>query len=248
MSLDQILEIGKETIKIAYGSSRVELRSHKCRFQITPNRYLEFARKELITAGGDSQKINVMGHLKRALDCQVETFFDYLGILDSARKSLRSAKTKFEYLGILGGISSSSVERLIAIRNKMEHEFSVPDISELQAYYDLIQAYVVLFKRMSTFPSEILFTSPHNSWKYCLNENGEISIFQGSMDDDENFIADENKSTLIKFTNDSKGYILGLVIMDSLNRKWLGVSDDSDEVTVIEEAFTKISELNLRGG
>jgi len=68
------------------------------------------------------------------------------------------------------------------------------------------------------------------------------------MDDDENFIADENKSTLIKFTNDSKGYILGLVIMDSLNRKWLGVSDDSDEVTVIEEAFTKISELNLRGG
>ena len=127
-------------------------------FDLYAQDYLEYAEQELLAYQNEQllqrknpHLINCIAHLKRAIDCQLDTFFHVYKLhrLYSG-KSLNIPK-KLEFLGNAGVFSSRSIARLNSIRNKMEHEFKIPEVEDIEVYYDLSIAFVAVLQRTIMF-------------------------------------------------------------------------------------------------
>lgn len=70
------------------------------------------------------------------MDCELDTF---LHILKLKGKNFPQKLKMIEDMGI---ISSRSIGRLNRIRNKIEHEFSIPDIQDIEIYFELVNAFI----------------------------------------------------------------------------------------------------------
>jgi len=58
---------------------------------------------------------------------------------------------KIEFLGAAGVFNARSLSRLNSIRNRMEHKFEIPDIDDIEVYYDLAVAFVTVLQRTLVF-------------------------------------------------------------------------------------------------
>ncbi|MGN7764174.1 hypothetical protein [Paenibacillus sp. 22594] len=103
--------------------------------------YLNFAENQLLV-GTTESLINCVSNLKRAVDCQIDTFYHTLTLYDVIKKRNLKFEKKLELLGAIGIFNSKSLTKLNAIRNKMEHEYSIPQIAELDLYFDLVSAFI----------------------------------------------------------------------------------------------------------
>src|SRR4051812_37036439 len=96
--------------------------------------YIDFASKDL--AQRDPGNIlNCISNLKRALDCQVQTFFHVFGLERKTRNL--SMPAKLEIIGIIGLLPITTLNKINSIRNAMEHEFDLPQI-EIDTWFDLV--------------------------------------------------------------------------------------------------------------
>ncbi|OCH12421.1 hypothetical protein [Aliivibrio fischeri] len=118
-------------------------------FEVTPREYLRFAEDEL-NRNTPVSLINCVSHLKRALDCQLDTFFEVYNLRDLFKKRNVKIEKKLQFIGAIGFFNSRSLIRLNNIRNKMEHHYSIPDIQDIEVYFDLITAIVQLLE-LGTF-------------------------------------------------------------------------------------------------
>ena len=115
-------------------------------FKLYPRDYIGFAEMELQTHDNRSL-INCIAHLKRAVDCQLDTFFHVLGLSRAfAKRNLKFDK-KLEFLAASGIFSARTLSRLNTIRNRMEHDYDIPRIHDLEAYFDLVVAFVSVMER-----------------------------------------------------------------------------------------------------
>lgn len=118
-------------------------------YELNPLDYLEFAEKELVVYQTEQDEplrvphlINCVAHLKRSMDCQVDTFLSVIGLKSLfARRNLKFER-KLEFLQAIGLISPRSLIRLTTIRNRLEHDYEVPNLPEIEVYYDLTMAFV----------------------------------------------------------------------------------------------------------
>lgn len=123
-------------------------------FEIQARDFLEFAESELIEDSIKS-RVNCISNLKRAVDCQLDTFLYVYNLYDMfSSKNLKFDK-KLEFLRVAGIISPRSLSKLNLIRNKLEHHYEIPKTEELEVYYDLVSAFI------SVIESKIIGT--HNS-------------------------------------------------------------------------------------
>lgn len=60
-------------------------------------------------------------------------------------------KKKLNFLKDAGIIEANSIARLNQIRNKLEHEYKIPDIVEIEVYYDLACAFITVLEATTTF-------------------------------------------------------------------------------------------------
>jgi hypothetical protein len=128
------------------------------RFELYASDYLEFAEEELEqyqVAGsnsvGEKHLINCISHLKRAMDCGVDTFMGTFGLLSTFRKRNLKFGKKLEFLREAGIFSSRTLARLNTIRNKMEHEYQMPQSEAIEVYFDLVSAFVAVLERTIPF-------------------------------------------------------------------------------------------------
>ncbi|MEZ8544523.1 hypothetical protein AB4622_26065 [Vibrio splendidus] len=119
------------------------------KFEVTPREYLRFAEDEL-NRNTPVSLINCVSHLKRALDCQLDTFFEVYNLRELFKKRNIKIEKKLQFIGAIGFFNSRSLIRLNNIRNKMEHHYSIPDIQDIEVYFDLITAIVQLLE-LGTF-------------------------------------------------------------------------------------------------
>jgi hypothetical protein len=108
---------------------------------LLPSDYLGFAQDEL---GDDSDKarINCIGHVKRAVDGEMARLLQALGLQEVATKRRMGFDGKLKVAASVGAFSSRSLAKLNVIRNKVEHDFSIVVIDDLEVYYELAQAFV----------------------------------------------------------------------------------------------------------
>lgn len=106
-------------------------------FELMAFDYLEFAERELVQ-GGAAASIHCVGHLKRAIECEIDTLIGVLGL----GGKISNFPKKMDFAASAGIISLRSLVRLNKLRNVMEHEYSIPETSNLEIYFDLATGFV----------------------------------------------------------------------------------------------------------
>tara|TARA_Y100000815_G_C13334558_1_gene497301 strand:- start:396 stop:1118 length:723 start_codon:yes stop_codon:yes gene_type:complete len=106
-------------------------------FELMPFDYLEFAEQEL-SQGSVSSRIGCVSNLKRATECEMDTLLHILGIA----KHAKNFPQKLDFVSKAGLVSPRSLDKLNKIRNKMEHQYAVPELREIEAYLDLASGFV----------------------------------------------------------------------------------------------------------
>lgn len=121
------------------------------KFDLYTQDYLAFAEGELdaflLNRRSHKHLINCVAHLKRAMDCQLDTFLHVFNLLKVFRERNLKFEKKLDFLETIGVFTSRSLERLNKVRNRMEHNFSVPDVKDIEVYFDLVSAFVAVLQR-----------------------------------------------------------------------------------------------------
>lgn len=126
--------------------------------EITPAQYLEYARKDLQDECEARNIINAVSNAKRALHLQVDTIAEGYGY----HKLKKSSKfpAKLEFLGQMGIATPSIISKLNSLRNKVEHEYAVPDLEQIRDYCDIVELFLrATESTINTFPDEVHFES-----------------------------------------------------------------------------------------
>lgn len=142
-SLDELIDLAKvdfTDLSIGYGDN-INLNYS---FQVSPEAYLKYAKSDLKIGGGKSL-INSLSNAKRSIDCLVESVLKSLNIdpnkipenaikfcdlvLDENEKNIKPKSLKlFCALGLAPSILISEVRTL---RNKVEHEYVIPELTDV---------------------------------------------------------------------------------------------------------------------
>lgn len=115
-------------------------------FELYARDYLEFAEQELSNSS-TCGLLSCVSNIKRAMDCQLDTFFSVFNLYKSFKDKNLKFEKKLEFLREAGLFNSRSLARLNTIRNKMEHEYEVPKVQDIEVYYDLVGAFVAVLER-----------------------------------------------------------------------------------------------------
>lgn len=111
-------------------------------FEITPRDFLDFAEKDLEKSDSIHSLVNATSNLKRAVDCQLDSFLILMN-LDSFYRSKRlGVDRKLGFLEKSGLFRSKSLEKLNKLRNRLEHYYEIPRIEDVEVYFDLVVAFV----------------------------------------------------------------------------------------------------------
>ncbi|WP_017689856.1 hypothetical protein [Paenibacillus sp. PAMC 26794] len=140
-------------------------------FELSPRDYLQFAESDL-KGKDDLSLINCVSNIKRAMDCQIDTFFYSYNLFEFFKSKRLGMDKKLEFLKKASVFNSGSLSRLNAIRNKMEHEFVVPKIQDIELYFDLVSAFV------SVLENNILMLEIYAESTWYIKENGEFFRFE----------------------------------------------------------------------
>ncbi len=108
-------------------------------FDLMPQDYLDYAEEALSTPT-EANRINCISHLKRAIECECDTFMAVLNLKKQAKKL--NFPLKLELIDHLQLMPSRSMKELNRIRNKVEHEYSIPNVNDLTIYFDLIAGFI----------------------------------------------------------------------------------------------------------
>lgn len=169
-------------------------------FDLMPFDYLEYAEAE-IEGKSDASRINCVSHLKRAVECEMDTFLYAFGLNKAIKPN--NFPTKMEWIGKMGIMNSRSLKKLNLIRNKVEHEYSVPEIADLETYFELANAFVHVLEGyllLMTYNREVSWKTAPGS---AVNTSLEIHYLSAKALIVFKWAENENLQTL-EFAPDSK--------------------------------------------
>lgn len=120
--------------------------------ELTPEKYLAFAREEL-EISNERARINAISHAKRALHCQVELLSNALGFEKSKSHRMRTFPQRLDFCIRCGVMGPSILRKLNRVRNTMEHEYDVPSLEETVDFSDVVELFLGATDRLITsFP------------------------------------------------------------------------------------------------
>ncbi|MBU0541672.1 MAG: hypothetical protein KKC58_04665 [Gammaproteobacteria bacterium] len=111
-------------------------------FELLPRDFLDFAEKDLEAPRSTHTLVNATSNLKRAVDCQLDYLLCTLNLDEFYRNKRLGIDRKLGLLKRAGIFRSRSIEKLNALRNRLEHHYEKPKIEDVEVYYDLVAAFV----------------------------------------------------------------------------------------------------------
>lgn len=129
--------------------------SMKYPFEIDANEFLNFAEADFASEL-PHKYVNALANIKRALDCQVLSIFLSLGIPVKKFKKM-GLERKLQIMQKLGLVSPRILNKVTAIRNLMEHEFTNPDKELVTDMKDVVSLFIAYTNTiMMNFSDEIV--------------------------------------------------------------------------------------------
>lgn len=125
---------------------------------LSPYEYLSFARTDLEDRNGKRSIINAISNAKRALHLQVETISSGYGY--KVIQKSRNFPEELEFLQNLGLVTPTILKKLNAIRNNVEHEYSVPNEEDAELFCDVVELFLYATEgSINLFPDALEFSS-----------------------------------------------------------------------------------------
>lgn len=98
---------------------------------VLPAAYLKYAQTDL-ESDVVHRYINALSNAKRAIDCQLDNIFEGFGL-----KKRKHFPQKLELVGELGLLAPRIVQKVIRVRNLLEHEYYAPKSEEVEDAVDV---------------------------------------------------------------------------------------------------------------
>lgn len=110
-------------------------------YDISPEEFLDFAESEIASETKEGI-VNAVSNLKRALDCEMDMFFESINIKRIFDKKNLKFEKKTQFLANIGLLPIQTINKLNFMRNKLEHEYKTPEKYDLHIYYELVWSIV----------------------------------------------------------------------------------------------------------
>lgn len=113
------------------------------KFDLTPRDFIAFSEKDLEEEAHDPYKlVNATSNLKRAVDCQLDSILSFLNIDELYRQKRLGVDRKLGFMKIAGIFNARSLEKLNKYRNRLEHHYELPNVEDVDVYFDVVSAFV----------------------------------------------------------------------------------------------------------
>lgn len=110
-------------------------------YDISSEEFLDFAENAM-ASGTKEGIVNAISNLKRAIDCEMDMFFECINIKRIFDKKNLKFEKKTQFLASIGLFPIQTINKLNMMRNKLEHEYKTPEIFDLHTYYELVWSVV----------------------------------------------------------------------------------------------------------
>lgn len=121
---------------------------------ISAEQYLKFAESDLFDGESERHLVNALTNAKRALHLRMEDVC--LGFGFASFEGRRSFPRMTEFISNVGVTAPRILNRLNQLRNQVEHEFIVPNRSEVETFVDVSSLFVASTQRwINRQPSDI---------------------------------------------------------------------------------------------
>lgn len=125
---------------------------------ITPQIYLEFAIKDFESGQGDQSNVNAFANAKRAIHFQTDIISKAFGIGYLSKNHRDNFPKKISFCENCGIVGSRILSKFNKIRNKIEHEYYLPQKDEVENIIDVVELFLAATARfISMFPTGIEF-------------------------------------------------------------------------------------------
>lgn len=135
-------------------------------YDISSEEFLDFAENAIAFETKEGN-INAISNLKRALDCEMDMFFESINIKRIFDKKNLKFEKKSQFLADIGLFPIQTINKLNFMRNKLEHEYRTPEIYDLYTYYELVWSVV----RILDLYLELLYTNGEINAKLHIENN-----------------------------------------------------------------------------
>ena len=218
---------------------------------ISPAEFLKFAEDDL--QRGDKQGlVNALTNARRAIDSQIDKVFGCFGL-----KKPRNFPQKIIILNDMGLIAPRIINKLSALRNKLEHEYKLPETEQIEDVVDIANLFVfALDSILYTFPGQFFISTyvkgvkkKNGDFIYDkqilieFDENRHEYFLEGYILDTENLVQDHNME--FQKTKKEIGQVIlgskdsGYLPLTGIASKAFRISDLADDVARLIEPFTK---------
>ena len=102
-------------------------------YDISSEEFLEFAENAIASETKEGM-VNTISNLKRALDCEMDMFFESINVKRIFDKKNLKFEKKSQFLADIGLFPIQTINKLNFMRNKLEHEYKTPQIYDLYTY------------------------------------------------------------------------------------------------------------------
>jgi len=143
---------------------------------VSPNDFLEFAIRDLDSGKETYHYVNCLSNCKRAIDSQVDLLIKKFGYKKAAKQERWNIPKKLEFIGEFGIITPRILNRIITLRNKLEHEFKAPSKREVEDALDVTVLFLS-YSALVDIPSLNWILSDGLGVRYDY-ENMTFSFFQ----------------------------------------------------------------------
>lgn len=106
-------------------------------YDISSEEFLDFAENAIASETKEGI-VNAISNLKRALDCEMDKFFESINVKRIFDKKNLKFEKKSQFLADIGVFPIQTINKLNFMRNKLEHEYKTPEIDDLYTYYELV--------------------------------------------------------------------------------------------------------------
>jgi len=144
-------------------------------FDLYARDYIFFAESELeqyLIHQRPAQLINCVSHLKRAAECQIDTFLHVVSLDKLFTKKNLGFDRKLDFLNATSIFTSRTLKRFNTLRNRMEHTYELPVVQDIEAYFDVVTAFVAVLE--SAIPV-------HSSLEYGIREIEECIRYKENL-------------------------------------------------------------------
>lgn len=200
---------------------------YKTNFEIKPKDFLKLVENDINS--NTISKINSVSNLKKAIDCSIDGFFESIGLLKKIRRRNINIDKKLNFIGEIAEFTPRSIVKLNAIRNKLEHHYKMPKIKEIDVYYDLVFALVLLIENLCFMPMEVNFTDEYGEF------NTKYEMSKGSIVFTRNFESQKKVAT---------SYGIEISLKDGIDLFILGLKCHRAMGKLFEQSMTKLEIKN----